>query len=233
MFEFLIKTLLAHFLGDFVFQTDRSVADLEKKQFKSKYLYFHFIIHFVLLWVFTGLLLPTLLLSGVHIIIDIVTKFCINRNKYRLSVFIGDQLLHLLCIAIFVNYFYPFEILWEEILNVHIYLLLIALVALTYVSSVIIKIVMVKYSPVGMELGTKNAGKIIGMLERLFIFGFVIMGFPYGIGFLLAAKSIFRFGDLKENKDIKLTEYILIGTLLSFGLAMLISKIYVYLIAQV
>jgi hypothetical protein len=35
----------------------------------------------------------------------------------------------------------------------------------------------------------------------------------------LAAKSVFRFGDLKESKDRKLTEYILIGTLLSFGIA--------------
>ncbi|RYE13805.1 MAG: DUF3307 domain-containing protein, partial [Sphingobacteriales bacterium] len=39
------------------------------------------------------------------------------------------------------------------------------------------------------------------------------------VGFLLAAKSIFRFGDLKEAHDIKLTEYVLIGTLLSFGMA--------------
>jgi hypothetical protein len=64
-----------------------------------------------------------------------------------------------------------------------------------------------------------NAGKIIGMLERLFVFVFVVTGNWEGIGFLLAAKSVFRFGDLKESKDRKLTEYILIGTLLSFGIA--------------
>ena len=64
-----------------------------------------------------------------------------------------------------------------------------------------------------------NAGKYIGMLERLFVFTFVITGNWEAIGFLLAAKSVFRFGDLKESKDRKLTEYILIGTLLSFGLA--------------
>lgn len=34
------------------------------------------------------------------------------------------------------------------------------------------------------------------------------------------AKSVFRFSDLKEAKDRKLTEYILTGTLLSFGIAM-------------
>ena len=58
-----------------------------------------------------------------------------------------------------------------------------------------------------------------GMLERLFVFIFVVTGNWQGIGFLLAAKSVFRFGDLKESKSRKLTEYILIGTLLSFGIA--------------
>lgn len=64
-----------------------------------------------------------------------------------------------------------------------------------------------------------NAGKYIGMLERIFVFVFVVTGRWEGIGFLLTAKSVFRFGDLKESKDRKLTEYILIGTLLSFGIA--------------
>ena len=69
----------------------------------------------------------------------------------------------------------------------------------------------------------KNAGSYIGMLERLFIFGFVMIGQMQAIGFLLAAKSVFRFGDLRESKDRKLTEYMLIGTLLSFGLAIIIG----------
>lgn len=73
---------------------------------------------------------------------------------------------------------------------------------------------------------TNNAGKYIGILERLFIFFFVVIDFWEGIGFLLAAKSIFRFGDLKESKDVRLTEYILIGTLLSFGLGILCAMLY-------
>lgn len=43
------------------------------------------------------------------------------------------------------------------------------------------------------------------------------------IGFLLAAKSIFRFGDLRESSDCKRTEYILFGTFLSFTLAVLLG----------
>lgn len=68
-----------------------------------------------------------------------------------------------------------------------------------------------------------NAGKFIGMLERLLVFIFIVTGHWEGIGFLLAAKSVFRFGDLKESKDRKMTEYILIGTLLSFSIALTVG----------
>jgi hypothetical protein len=46
------------------------------------------------------------------------------------------------------------------------------------------------------------------------------------VGFLITAKSVFRFGNLKESKDRQLTEYILIGTLLSFGIAIITGIIY-------
>jgi hypothetical protein len=75
-----------------------------------------------------------------------------------------------------------------------------------------------------------RAGRFIGILERLFVFVFVVSGQWQAIGFLIAAKSVFRFGDLKESKDRKLTEYILIGTLLSFGIAILTAIIYLTLI---
>jgi hypothetical protein len=53
----------------------------------------------------------------------------------------------------------------------------------------------------------------------------VISGHWEAIGFMLAAKSIFRFGDLKDSKDRKLTEYVLIGTMISFGTAIVIGVI--------
>jgi hypothetical protein len=71
----------------------------------------------------------------------------------------------------------------------------------------------------------KNAGKLIGILERLLVITFVILGKLEVIGFLIAAKSILRY---KDSNTIK-TEYVLIGTMLSFGIAMalgiLIDKI--------
>ena len=43
------------------------------------------------------------------------------------------------------------------------------------------------------------------------------------IGFLLAAKSVFRFGDLRQSEDKKLTEYVMLGTLTSFALTIAIG----------
>ncbi|MBO7921541.1 DUF3307 domain-containing protein [Alteromonas sp. KS69] len=59
------------------------------------------------------------------------------------------------------------------------------------------------------------AGQRIGYLERLLILTFVLINQFAAIGFLLAAKSIFRFGDLTKSEDKKLTEYVLLGTLTS------------------
>ncbi len=69
----------------------------------------------------------------------------------------------------------------------------------------------------------KNAGKWIGIIERILILTFILINEWAPIGFLLAAKSVFRFGDLKEGKDHKKTEYILIGTLLSFTFAIFLG----------
>ena len=74
-----------------------------------------------------------------------------------------------------------------------------------------------------------NAGKYIGIIERLFVLIFIILGNWASIGLLITAKSVFRFNDLKDSNNRKLTEYILIGTLLSFGLAIVTGLIYMSL----
>lgn len=80
------------------------------------------------------------------------------------------------------------------------------------------------------DTSLQNAGNYIGILERLLVFGFIITHRFEITGFLLAAKSIFRFGDLKEATDIKLTEYVLIGTFLSFGIALFTGFLIQFLI---
>jgi Protein of unknown function (DUF3307) len=71
--------------------------------------------------------------------------------------------------------------------------------------------------------GFDNGGKLIGELERGLIFLFVLAGQPASIGLLIAAKSVLRFGELKETEHRMEAEYIIIGTLMSFGFGSLVA----------
>jgi len=70
-----------------------------------------------------------------------------------------------------------------------------------------------------MILNKKAAGRKIGILERVLTLLLVIQNQYLAIGFLIAAKSLLRFKDTERAK----TEYVLIGTLLSFGTAIVIG----------
>lgn len=53
-------------------------------------------------------------------------------------------------------------------------------------------------------------------MERLLTLVFVLIGQYEAIGFIIAAKSLLRFKDT----DTARTEYVLVGILLSFGIAL-------------
>ena len=67
------------------------------------------------------------------------------------------------------------------------------------------------------------AGQSIGMIERVLLLSFILLDQFAGLGFLLAAKSVFRFGDLSASKDKKLTEYVMLGTLLSVSVTLFVG----------
>lgn len=66
-----------------------------------------------------------------------------------------------------------------------------------------------------------GAGRVIGHLERGLIFALVLFGQAQGVGLLIAAKSILRFGAVKDDR--RLSEYVIIGTLASFGWALIVA----------
>ena len=77
------------------------------------------------------------------------------------------------------------------------------------------------------------AGHFIDLLERVLMLSFILLGEYGGVGFLLAAKSIFRFGDLKESSEKQLTEYVMLGTLLSVTVTLFIGVATLYCIKLV
>lgn len=223
-----IPLILAHLLGDFIFQPNSWVADKEQKKTKSKYLYFHVLLHTVLTLVF----LWNLQLWWIAIIIGIThffidwAKLKFQNPKTKRTWFFIDQLLHISVIALLSIFYFPY-LRWEDFFNSENLKLITAVVFLTVPSSILIKILISIWTPITLEhskLQTEslvNAGKYIGVLERLLVFVFIIGKHWEGVGFMIAAKSVFRFSDLAEAKQRKLTEYVLIGTLLSFGIAVL------------
>lgn len=220
-----LKLFLAHILGDFFLQPTKWVKHKEKYIEKSKFLYWHTLLHFALIWLvlFDATAWKVALIVAIlHGIIDFL-KLKYQTKKTKRKFFIYDQLLHLL-VLILVSYFFSdsngysgFNFEDNTQLNL-IILYTTAVLFVTQPTAIIIKNIISIWTPEKDKKKDKsslqNAGFYIGILERLFVLYFVISYNITAIGFILAAKSIFRFGDLTAAKDLKLTEYVLIGTLL-------------------
>ncbi|WP_292945628.1 DUF3307 domain-containing protein [Olleya sp. UBA1516] len=236
MMLLVLKLVLAHAIGDFVLQPDQWVKDKTIKKHKSKYLYFHVLIHALALLIL--LQFNTIYWIGIisivvsHYIIDVIKLNLTKKINPRL-LFILDQIAHLIVIAIVALSYtqYSFDI--NTLYSKNVLALLLSLIAITSIASVIMRLVMSKWilDEDDANDSLEKAGKYIGILERLFVFGFIIINQWSAIGLLIAAKSVFRFGDLSKAKDRKLTEYILIGTLLSFGIAISVGLLYNFIIA--
>lgn len=234
----LIKLLLAHFIGDFVLQPKSWVEGKEKHKLKSPKLYLHILLHGLLpllvLWNWNYWLLSLLLMLS-HGIIDVAKLYAQNEN-HKAKWFLIDQALHISSILVLWYLWFNRDLAlgaWHG--NTSIWVYATALLFITVVTGIIIQVLMSEWSKTlndSNDESLNHAGKYIGILERLFVFTFVITGNWEAIGFLLAAKSVFRFGDLKESKDRKLTEYILIGTLLSFGIAIATGMVVLELVEK-
>ncbi|MGB5821530.1 MAG: DUF3307 domain-containing protein [Saonia sp.] len=227
---FFIKLFLAHLIGDFLLQPNRWVIHKEAHKIRSKYLYFHVLLHFVvtliLLWDITYWKI-VLVITVSHYCIDMAKLYANPFFKNKSIPFFIDQVLHiavLYCCAYYSNLEEHTLLLISQI----DWALVTAVVFVSFPAGIIMGKLLAGLSN-QIELDHKslpNAGKYIGIIERLFVLVFIILGRWEAIGLLIAAKSVFRFNDLKETNNRKLTEYILIGTLVSFGLAMATGIIY-------
>lgn len=230
----LIKMLLAHVIGDFVLQPDGWIKDKLKRKHRSIYLYLHIFIHLAALLIIFGIDFSYWLIYVVvpisHFFIDLA-KINLHKKENARWLFTADQFAHLLVISGVAYLYYPEISPSVNLISSGNLFLFLCILILTYAYAVIMQVVMSRWEVREDEENQSlpAAGKYIGMLERLFIFAFVLLNQWSAIGFLITAKSVFRFGDLSRAKDRKLTEYILIGTLLSFGLAILTGIIYLKL----
>lgn len=227
----LIKLIAAHLTGDFLLQSDRMCIDKFSNNSKAKYkaLVLHALVQAALAYIFVAQwncwIVPVVI--GVsHFAIDLVKTM--NKRTDLIS-FVWDQLAHL-CITIGLWWLEFARLsqldMADEIFSTNFWLIATAYIAVLAPTSILIKffIEFEKWMPSeASSQGLPNAGKWIGYLERTLILTFIFTDNIEGIGFLLAAKSVFRFGELNKAKDIKITEYVLIGTFASFTIAILIG----------
>ncbi len=223
----LAKLILAHLLADFVFQTRSMVNDRFENKWRSRWLYIHGVLAGLLAYILSGAFTHIWLFTAYTISHILIDGFKSTR-KDDLKWFALDQMAHVLTIlALWVAITGPAFVLKAIPLlpfaGAEIWLLLVAYVIVIWPCGIIIG----KFTEPwhcdkdGAEgMGLLNAGLWIGRLERFLILTFVLLDQYQAIGLLVAAKSIFRF-----TTDRKVSEYILIGTLLSFTAAVLVGII--------
>ena len=225
MTRFLLLQLIAHTISDFYLQTNKSCADKAKKGFKSPKLYIHALITFLCAWLLSfsfNFWWVALIIAVSHLLVDTMKCYA---SKCK-GIFFIDQLIHL-TVIVAVCYLWKSNLpQWVSGVGEEYIALLLGVLICVKPSNIIIKEIF-KAANIKVNKGSDdddtgdlpNAGKLIGNVERLLSLLFVLLGQYEAVGFIIAAKSILRFAEGDKAKS----EYVLIGTLLSFSIAIFVG----------
>lgn len=239
--DLLIRLIAAHAISDFILQPSKWVDHRKEKKIKSEYLYIHTLITGLLAWLALGSWAPIwipFVIALSHYAIDLIKSYI---KKENVALFFFDQGLHIIiiivCWFIYTKQFHTLSTnLVFQFSNTKNWLMLTAYILVTVPASVMVTKLTEHWSNAlngdqnENDDSLKDGGKWIGIIERILVLAFTLAGKFEAIGFLLAAKSVFRFGDLNNPGDRMRTEYILIGTLLSFSISVLTGLLIVKLV---
>lgn len=231
--QLFIQLVIVHLVVDFIFYPTAWSNRVNTLKLRSPYFYVHIVLHGLLSWLMlwnVELWWVMLLVSGSHGAIELARLYLRPRFTYERIPFFLGQGLHLVVLA-FLSHYLNTGDLWGFNLPDPDWALVAAIIFVTQPTAVLMGLLM---EGMAVKIPTDHkslprAGKYIGILERLFVLTFILLGRWDAIGLLITAKSVFRFNDLKESNNRKLTEYILIGTLMSFGFAIVTGLAYNYL----
>lgn len=230
MITLLFLQLTAHLVADFLLQSEHWSLQKEKKII-SKIHIWHILIVFASSWLFSLQLAfwsAALALTALHFLTDVTKSFI--RIKWNKDWFFIDQFIHVaIVIAIVWLYKQSGENQIPALINTRVAAIIFAYTLCVKPSNIIIRYIFRYFSikaPTETEDenggGLPNAGKLIGITERLLVLTLVLLQQYSVVGFIIAAKSILRFSDAQK------TEYVLVGTLLSFGIAILMGVMVSY-----
>lgn len=210
--------LAGHLIADFWLQPSSWVSHKKENGWKSKKLIVHTLIASFLPVAFTLELklwwfVPIIFLT--HYAIDVVK----SKVKQNLWVFLADQLLHIGILWILATFFT--EITIPESIH-HFWTYACGFILITNPLGILTGMFLKSVTKSESNTVQLNASAWIGIFERILIIIFVTTGQIQAIGFLVAAKSVFRFGEVQKDGNQK-AEYFLLGTLVSFTMAIVVG----------
>lgn len=247
----LFSLLLAHLLADFVLQSDRDVAEKSNAGIFAKHIAFVAVLSWALAGDWRNWLIP-LVIGSTHALFDVAKLWGLRRGWCASRLFVWDQAAHVAVILGLTGWYASggaFENVLDQTLGdtfTQLLLLACGLIVTVRVGGLVIGmassglLAQIQIDPgenratqYADELreGLRDGGRVIGQLERALIFFFVLIGRPEAVAFLVAAKSVFRVGELTKHSR-KEAEYILIGTLMSFGWGLSIAWLTGYLLER-
>lgn len=233
-----VNLLLAHLISDFWLQSDGMVLKKRKFGIKGGALYLHALIVAAVACLSAAdyRFLPfAAVLSIGHFFVDYIK----TRLPERLWSFAIDQGIHIVVLYLVARCYiccFPdwMQVGWiSEGFELSVPALACAIVFCTTPANFLIRETLAEFRidarnkkcDMGHNTSSsselKNAGALIGVLERLLILLFVLIGNYEAAGLTVAAKSILRFKDDEGPR----TEFVLVGTLLSFLIAVVTAVI--------
>ena len=224
----LTKLVLAHLLTDFVFQPSSWVEDRNEKHFASGKLYLHGLVTAIVACLFIGWMYwpAVCIILVTHILIDGWKSYRPKKIRY----FLIDQLLHLAVIAVCWGISFQDLTIVRSLLHrwngdLHNWVMLAAFVFVTSPAGILIGQLTSQWSKRidDADQSLAHAGKWIGIAERIIVLILVLQNQYSAIGLLVTAKGIIRFNE-KDRQEVK-TEYLVIGTLLSIGIAIVVGLV--------
>jgi len=225
-----LQLYLAHLVADFLLQPDW----VSRRKTEIRPLAAHAAIHLVCAAAAVNVGLDRRVAGAIVSIALIHTL--LDYAKARLSgdgwiAFTADQAAHVLVVAlasIWLTHSWPgtIDVIRSIVTRPLVYLYACAYVAVVFGGGYLVQKVTQSFlaatqsSLAQLKPGLPNAGKYIGWVERILILTFIVGGYETAVGFLLGAKALVRYPEIKEDTQGHFAEYFLVGTLTSVGLAL-------------
>lgn len=237
----LLQLLFAHILTDFLLQPKSWIIHKRKYKGRSYILILHSLLAGILTLLFLqdwSLWYIGLFISITHYLIDL---WKLVKARDDLKYFLLDQLFHILIIILawlyLINGFDAVIPGIQSILDSTALLSILgAYLLVIFPAGYLIGKATLRWQEeieqVDENSSLPEAGRYIGIFERILVLTFILTQNFSAIGFLIAAKSILRFSDKTGSGARKQTEYVLIGTLMSFAITILLGLLVNFIILQ-